>query len=66
MDTGTILLIIIGAILLIVLIALLGGGMAMGGMAMMAGMMATPVGWITLLILAALIALVSYAVLYAG
>jgi hypothetical protein len=39
MDVGTVLLIIVGAILLIVILALVGGGMAMGGMAMMAGMM---------------------------
>lgn len=31
MDDGTILLIVMGAILVIVLIALLGSGMAMGG-----------------------------------
>ncbi|MEJ2596797.1 MAG: hypothetical protein P8Z00_00615 [Anaerolineales bacterium] len=66
MDVGTILLIVIGAILLIVLIALLGGGMAMGGMAMMAGMMATPVGWLILLILVAVIALIGYALFFQG
>ncbi|HLA99519.1 MAG TPA: hypothetical protein VJL34_13790 [Anaerolineales bacterium] len=66
MDAGTVLLIVIGAILLIVLIALLGGGMAMGGMAMMAGMMSNPVGWIVLLILVALIALIGYVLFYQG
>lgn len=64
MDVGTVLLIIVGAILLIVLLVLLGGGMAMGGMAMMAGMMATPVGWIVLLILAGLVALIGYILIY--
>ena len=39
MDTGTVLLIVIGVVLLVVLLLLLGGGMAMGGMAMMTGMM---------------------------
>jgi len=66
MDVGTVLLIVIGAVLLIALIALLGGGMAMGGMAMMAGMMATPVGWLILLILVGVIALVGYVLLFQG
>jgi len=66
MDTGTILLIVIGAVLLVILILALGGGMAMGGMAMMAGMMGTPVGWVVLLILVGLMALIGYAVLFAG
>jgi hypothetical protein len=66
MDIGTVLLIVIGAILLIVLIALLGGGMAMGGMAMMAGMMATPVGWLVLLILVGIIALIGFVLLSQG
>jgi hypothetical protein len=66
MDVGTILLIVIGAILLIVLIALLGGGMAMGGMAMMAGMMSNPLGWLILLILVAVIALIGYMLLFQG
>jgi hypothetical protein len=64
MDAGTILLIVIGAVLLIVLLVVLGGGMAMGGMAMMAGMIATPVGWIVLLILAGIIALIGYVLSY--
>ena len=64
MDAGTILLIVIGAVLLIVLLVVLGGGMAMGGMAIMAGMMATPVGWIVLLILAGIIALIGYVLIY--
>lgn len=58
MSIGTILLIVIGAILSIVLIVLLAGGSAMGGMAMMAGMMSTPVGWLVLLILVAVLALI--------
>lgn len=66
LDAGTILLIIIGTILAIALFALLGGGMAVGGMAMMAGMMSTPVGWILLLILLALIGLVGYVAIFAG
>ena len=44
MNTQTIILIVIGVVLLIALVLLLGSGVAMGGMAMMAGMMATPVG----------------------
>jgi len=63
MDTATILLIIVGAVLLIVLLLVLGGGMAMGGMVMMVGMMSTPVGWVVLMILVGIIALVGYAVL---
>lgn len=66
MDTGTVLLLVVGAVLLIVLIVALGGGMAMGGMAMMAGMMSTPVGWLVLLILAGILALIGYAVLFSG
>jgi hypothetical protein len=65
MDNGTIWLIVIGAILLVALILLFGGGMAMGGMAMMAGMMSTPIGWIPLLIILALIGFLGYATLYA-
>ncbi|MBE0409198.1 MAG: hypothetical protein IBX69_05630 [Anaerolineales bacterium] len=64
MDIGTILLIVVGAVLLIVLLALIGGGMAMGGMAMMAGMMSNPVGWLVLLIIAALIALIGYGLFF--
>lgn len=59
MEPGTILLGIVGVVLIVLLIALLGGGMAAGGMAMMAGMMGTPVGWIALIIIA-LIALAGY------
>lgn len=66
MDNGTVLLIVIGVVLLVVLLLALGGGMAMGGMAMMAGMMGTPVGWVVLLILVGLIALIGYAVFFAG
>ena len=63
-DTGILLIIVIGVILLIALLLPFGGGMAMGGMAMMAGMMATPVGWIILLILLALAVLAGYIALY--
>jgi len=63
-DAGTVLLIIVGVVLLVALLALLGGGMAMGGMAMMAGMMSTPIGWVAL-ILIALIALGAYIYLFA-
>ncbi len=63
-DAGTVLLIIVGVVLLVALLALLGGGMAMGGMAMMAGMMGTPIGWVAL-ILIALIALGAYVYLFA-
>jgi drug/metabolite transporter (DMT)-like permease len=66
MDVGTLLLVVVGAILIIVIIALLGGSMAMGGMAMMAGMMSNPLGWLILLILAALIALIGYVLFFQG
>ena len=59
MEPGTILLWIVGIVLVALLVALLGGGMAAGGMAVMAGMMGTPVGWIALIIIA-LIALAGY------
>ena len=65
MDTQTLILIVIGVVLLIALVLLLGSGVAMGGMAMMAGMMATPIGWIILLIILALAALVGYTAFYA-
>ena len=65
MDSGTILLIVIGAILLVALILLFGSGMAMGGMAMMAGMMSTPIGWIALLIILALVGFLGFAAFYA-
>ena len=65
LDPGLILLIIVGVVLLIVLIALFGGGMAMGGMAMMAGMMGTPVGWIALIVIG-LLALGGYLYFFAG
>jgi hypothetical protein len=65
MDTQTIILIVIGVVLLIALVLLLGSGVAMGGMAMMASMMATPIGWIILLIILALAALVGYTAFYA-
>ena len=65
MDTQTIILIVIGVVLLIALVLLLGSGVAMGGMAMMAGMMTTPIGWIILLIILALAALVGYTAFYA-
>lgn len=44
MDVGTVLLIVVGVVLLIALIALLGGGMVMGGMAMMAGIIGNASG----------------------
>lgn len=65
LDTETILLIIVGLVLLAALIAMLGSGMAMGGMAMMAGMMGTPIGWVALFVIA-LIALGGYLLYYAG
>lgn len=65
MDTQTLILIAIGVILLIALILLLGSGVAMGGMAMMAGMMATPVGWVILLVILAVAALIGYLAFYA-
>jgi membrane protein implicated in regulation of membrane protease activity len=66
MDIGTVLLIIIGAVLLIVLIASLGGGLAMGGMAIVASMIATPVIWLVLLVFAAVIALIGYVLIPQG
>lgn len=62
LELGTVLLLIVGAVLLIVLIIFLGGGMAMGGMAMMAGMMGTPVGWVII----GLAALGAYMLYYSG
>jgi len=59
MELGTILLWIVGIVLVVLLVALLGGGMAAGGMAMMGGMMGTPAGWIALVVVA-LIALAGY------
>lgn len=64
-DPGALLLIIIGVILLIALLLLFGGGMAMSGMAMMAGMMSTPIGWVALLIILALAGFLAYAAFYA-
>lgn len=66
MDIGTILLIVIGAVLFVALLLLLGGGMAMGGMAMIAGMMSNPVGIVVFLILAALIAWIGYLLFFAS
>lgn len=66
MDTGTVLLIVIGAVLLVALLLLLGGGTAMGSVAMMAGMMSNPVGIVVFLILAALIAWIGYLLLFAS
>lgn len=65
MDAGTALLIIIGGILLIALLLLFGGGVAMGEMAMMAGMMSTPIGWIILLVIMAVIGLLTYTAFFA-
>jgi hypothetical protein len=36
----------------------------MGGMAMMAGMMGTPIGWVVMLIILALGGILAYAALY--
>lgn len=66
MDIGTILLIVIGAVLFVALLLLLGGGMAMGGMAMIAGMMSNPVGIVVFLILAALIAWIGYLLFFSS
>ena len=65
MDTNTILLIVIGVVLLVALILLFGSGAGMGGMAMMAGMMGTPIGWVVLLAIVALGGFLAWAVLYA-
>lgn len=65
MDAQTLILIVIGVVLLVALVLLLGSGMAMGGMAMMAGMMGTPIGWIVLLVILAVAALVGYLAFYA-
>ena len=65
MEPGNALLIVIGIILLIALLLLFGGGMVMGGMAMMAGMMSTPIGWVALLIILALAGFLAYAAFYA-
>lgn len=65
LDPGLILLLIVAVVLIVILIALFGGGMAMGGMAMMAGMMGTPIGWIALIVIG-LIALGGYLYFFAG
>jgi hypothetical protein len=65
MDTQTFILIAIGVVLLIALVLLLGSGIAMGGMAMMAGMMGTPIGWVILLVILAVAAMVGYLAFYA-
>ncbi len=54
LNPGIILLITVGVVLLIILIALFGGGMAM-----MAGMMGTPIDWVALIIIG-LLALGAY------
>lgn len=65
MSAQTILLIIIAVILLVGVLVLFGGGMAVGGMAMMGGMMASPIGWVVLLLILALGGFLAYTVLYA-
>lgn len=65
LDPGIILLIIVGIVLLIALVGLLGSGMGMGGMVMMAGMMGTPFGWIALVIIG-LVALGGYLYFFTG
>jgi hypothetical protein len=65
MNAQTIVLLVIGAILLTALLLLLGTGAGMGGMAMMAGMMATPIGWVVLLIILALGGFMAWAFLFA-
>lgn len=65
LDTGNILPIVIGVILLIAIVLLLGSGMAMGGMVMMAGMMSTPIGWVALLIILAVGGFLAYAAFFA-
>jgi len=64
MDSQTIMLLVIGAVLLIALLLLFGTGVGMGGMAMMAGMMGTPIGWVILLVILALGGFLAWAVLY--
>jgi hypothetical protein len=64
LDPGLIFLLIVAVVLIVILIALFGGGMA-GGMAMMAGMVGTPVGWIALIIIG-LIALGGSLYFFAG
>jgi hypothetical protein len=65
LDPGLVLLIIVGVVLLVVLVGLFGGGMAMGGMAMMAGMMGTPIGWIAIIVIG-LLALGGYLYFFTG
>lgn len=64
MDAQTLILVVVGIILVVALVLLFGGGMAMGGMAMMAGMMGTPIGWVILLIILAVAAILGYTVAY--
>ncbi len=65
MDTNSILLIATGVVLLLALVLLFGSGAATGGMAMMAGMMGTPIGWVVLLVILALGGFLAWAALYA-
>jgi hypothetical protein len=61
---STVILIVIGVTPLITLFLLLGGPVAMGSMAMMAGMMGKPIGWVALLSILALGDFLAYAALY--
>jgi len=63
MSAGNILLIVVGVILLVAILILVAGGAGMGAMAMMAGMMATPFGWVALLIILAVGSLLAYVAL---
>ena len=64
MDISNVLLVVVGTILLIVIILLVASGGMMGGMAMMVGMAANPVGAILILVLFALMGLIGYLVFF--
>lgn len=69
MDVGTLLLIGIGIIVFLVLIVILdlllaGGAMTMGAMYGTMGMMSTPLGWVILLVLLAILGILVYAVFF--
>lgn len=63
-NTGTVLLIIIGVILFIALLLLLVGGLAMSRRTMMGGLLATPIGWGAFMVVFILGGILSYAAIY--
>ncbi len=64
MDSGTVLLIIIGLVFLIALLLLFGGVLAWDGKAMVGGVMTTPMGWGALLVVLIQGSILAYAAIY--